>query len=177
MNRIALLAALGGWFIAASAHAQTAPSPFPPGDNRDLVATNCTQCHGAQAIVQLRMNEVGWRNQVYNMVLRGAQIGPDQLEPAVQYLATAFGPGVPFANATAVNVSLPDGDGKNLVEGGCQLCHGLDRVTATRRTEAQWTAIVNRMAFIGSPVEPSQKAAIAAYLSKNYGVPTQTAAK
>ncbi len=145
-----------------------AASVFPDGPDRELVAVNCTQCHSPQPIVQLRMNAQGWRNQVYNMILRGAQIGPGQIEPVVTYLSTVFGPGQPFPGQTLPQVTLAAGEGSNLVEGGCQLCHGLDRVTATPRSHDQWQLIVNRMAFVGAPLDEDQKKTVVAYLSAHY---------
>ena len=151
-------------------------SVFPDGPGRDLVAVTCTQCHSPQPFIQLRMNEHGWRNQVYNMILRGAQVGPDQIEPVVKYLSTAFGPGEPFPGQTPAKVTLAAGEGANLVEGGCQLCHGLDRVTATPRSHDQWQLIVNRMVFVGAPLDEAQKKTVVAYLSKHYA-PKQLTAK
>jgi mono/diheme cytochrome c family protein len=74
-----------------------------------------------------------------------------------------------------VHVTLAEGAGKNLVEGGCQLCHGLDRVTATPRSHEQWQLIVNRMVFVGSPLEQNQIGEVVSYLSTHYGAPKQTA--
>jgi mono/diheme cytochrome c family protein len=122
------------------------------------------------------MNEAGWRNQIYDMVLRGAQIGPNDIDAATKYLATSFGPGVPFPNQQPVDVKLPDGAGKELVEGGCALCHGVDRVAATNRSKDQWEKIVNRMVFYGSPISGDQVTSIVTYLDQNFGV-KQTAAK
>jgi hypothetical protein len=43
---------------------------------------------------RLPMNDVGWRRATFNMILRGAQIGPNDFEAAVNYLTANFGPGV-----------------------------------------------------------------------------------
>ena len=95
--------------------------PFPAGAGRDIIAVACTQCHRAGPIIQLRMGEAGWRRQVYNMVLRGAQVGPDEIDDVVKYLAANFGPGVPIPGVAPTPVILPDGAGANLVTDACGL--------------------------------------------------------
>jgi len=170
MRRFILAAAsiLAGITLNSSAEAQQA-NPFPPGAGRDLIAVACTQCHRAGPIIQLRMGEPGWRRQVYNMVLRGAQIGPDEIDDVVKYLATNFGPGVPVPGVTLAPVKLPDGVGAELVAGACGICHGVDRVVAVARPGQQWEAIVHRMVAIGAPVDADQARQIISYLETNYG--------
>ena len=141
---------------------------FPAGPNRDVVAVVCTQCHTAGPIVQLRMGEQGWRRQVQNMILRGAQVGPNDIDAVSSYLADTFGPGVPFPNQTTADVHLAAGSGANVVEGGCALCHGLDRVVDTRRPVAQWPSIVHRMVEIGAPLDQEQTDQVIKYLQVNY---------
>ena len=143
--------------------------PFPAGAGRDIIAVACTQCHSARPIVQLRMGEAGWRRQVYNMVLRGAQIGPDEIDDVVKYLTTNFGPGVPVPGLATAAVKLPDGAGADLVAGACGICHGVDRVVAVVRPGRQWEAIVHRMAAIGAPIDADQARQIICYLQTNYG--------
>jgi mono/diheme cytochrome c family protein len=163
----------GGGSFGANA---PAASPFPDGPGKEIVSVACTQCHGPNVFTQLRMNEVAWRNQIYDMILRGAQIGPDDIDIAAKYMAKSYGPGVPFPGQQPAQVSLPDGQGKELVQGGCALCHGLDRVTATNRSKDQWQTIVNRMIYFGAPVTQDQATTIVGYLGTNYGADTQTAA-
>jgi hypothetical protein len=108
-----ILAAASVLLLGFPSEAQQS-NPFPAGASRDLIAVACTQCHRAGPITQLRMGEAGWRRQVYNMVLRGAQIGPDEIDDVVKYLATNFGPGVPVPGVTPAPVKLPDGAGRTL---------------------------------------------------------------
>lgn len=163
----------GGGSFGASA---PAASPFPDGPGKEIVSVACTQCHGPNVFTQLRMGDKAWRAQIYDMILRGAQITPNDIDTAVKYMTASYGPGVPFPGQQPVQVTLADGAGKPLVEGGCALCHGLDRVAATKRTKEQWQGIVNRMIYFGSPVSPDQAATVVDYLATNYGA-TQTATK
>jgi cytochrome c5 len=154
-----------------------AANPFPDHPGREIVAVACTQCHGPNVFTQLRMNEKAWRAQIYDMVLRGAQIGPDDIDTAVKYMVASYGPGVPFPGQQAAPVTLADGAAKPLVEGGCALCHGLDRVVATKRSKAEWQSIVDRMVYFGSPISGDQEASVVDYLAANYGAARTAAAK
>ncbi|HLI20638.1 MAG TPA: hypothetical protein VKV32_05950 [Stellaceae bacterium] len=169
----AVAAPPGGGNFGAGA---PATSPFPDGPGKEIVSVACTQCHGPNVFTQLRMNETAWRAQIYDMILRGAQITPADIDTAAKYMAKNYGPGVPFPGQQPVKVTLASGNGENLVEGGCALCHGLDRVTDTKRSKEQWQLIVNRMVFFGAPISGDQVATVVDYLATNYG-PTQTATK
>ena len=154
-----------------------AANPFPDHPGREIVSVACTQCHGPNVFTQLRMGDNAWRAQIYDMVLRGAQIGPDEIDTAVKYMVASYGPGVPFPGQQPAQVTLADGGAKSLVEGGCALCHGLDRVVAAKRTKAEWQTIVNRMVFFGSPISGDQVTGVVDYLTTNYGAPQTASAK
>jgi mono/diheme cytochrome c family protein len=161
-----------GAFAAAlamghSVAAQQSPA-LPQGDGRDVVAHACTLCHSLNTVLQLRQGADGWRSIVDYMVLHGAQLTPQQADQAVEYLAINFGPGVNVPRPTT-QVTLPDGRGKDLVATNCVICHGLDRIAASRRTPSDWQAVLARMQFLGAPLSNGDKETIAAYLDANYG--------
>lgn len=164
---ITLLLALGASSLPL--RAQAPPNPLPPGDGADIIAVTCSQCHGLNAITQLRMDGKAWRHQIYDMIERGAQVRPDQVDTMVNYLQTHFGPGVPFPGPPPAPVALPPGNGADIVQSRCSLCHGVDRVVTVKRTPAQWTAILNRMVYYGAPVTAEQQKTVLDYLEKNYG--------
>jgi len=161
--------------VSAIAHAQApSASPFPDGGaGRDIVAVACTQCHGPNTFVNWREGADAWRHQVYDMIERGAQISPDELDPAVKYLSTAFGPGANLPQFASV--TLPDGQGKEIVDGGCALCHGLDRITVANRSPQEWQAIVAKMVFFGAPLSGDQAKAATDYLTANFSGSGKTA--
>jgi len=154
--------------LAVSAVEAQQSATLPDGPGREIVSVACTQCHSLTPIVQLRMGEQGWRQAVENMVLRGAQVGPDEIDIVSSYLADKFGPGVPFTNQNSVEVHLKNGPGANLVEGTCGLCHGLDRTIDVKRPPEQWPAIVHRMVEIGTPLDDDQINQVIGYLQANY---------
>ena len=153
---------------ASAAFAQTPNAdPFPPGDGPDTLAVASTQCHAPTPIGTMRMGEAGWRRQVEIMILRGAQIGPDDIDRTATYLATVFGPGVPLPGPVK-EVHLAAGSGAELVQTHCSLCHSLERVVIRHRPGQQWAAIVHRMMQFGAPVDGTEADQIVAYLEEHY---------
>jgi mono/diheme cytochrome c family protein len=146
--------------------AQTA-DPLPPGDGHDLVAAACSQCHALSTIAKIRDGDAGWRLYVNNMVLRGAQLTPAEIDTVVNYLASNMGPGINLPPAKAV--TLPAGDGKQLVETHCALCHDLRRIVDVHRRKSDWPGIVSNMVERGVPATASEAKAISDYLASNFG--------
>ena len=109
-----------------------APIPLPPGDGRDLVAVACSQCHYLGTIAKIRDGAAGWRIYVSNMVLRGAQLTPAEVDKVVNYLSINLGPGInlrltvplftPTASLICASVlAWPMADSTAPDLGGCQL--------------------------------------------------------
>jgi mono/diheme cytochrome c family protein len=174
----ALIVCAGALALAPSGLAQegraAGASPLPAGPGRDIVAAACSQCHGLNAFTWLRQGDQAWRHQVYDMILRGSQISPGEIDTVVTYLTTNFGPGVNVPPSAPVN--LPAGAGKEIVEGGCGICHGLDRTVGTARSPGEWQAIVAKMVFLGAPLAADQQRAAVDYLSNNFSSAARTAA-
>jgi mono/diheme cytochrome c family protein len=149
---------------------QPGNDPFlPPGEGRDRVVQVCTSCHAARIFGQLREGAPGWRIHVNDMLLHGVLVQPADVDAIVNYLSTKLGPGVPLPGAAQLAVSLPDGQGRELVEGMCQACHGLDQVATKRRSAREWDLIVTRMVRYGAPVTKEETKDITRYLSLHLG--------
>jgi mono/diheme cytochrome c family protein len=168
------LSAIAALLILAPVQAQ-APrgNPLPPGEGRDIVAVACSQCHGLNAVTQLREGANAWRLQIYDMIERGAQVSPSEIDAAVKYLVKNFGPGANVPPSPPV--TLPDGTGKEVVDGGCGICHGLDRITNAKRITADWQSVVKRMVFLGAPLSADQEKEAVGYLSAHFGLGEKTA--
>ena len=165
MHRLLLvLAAL--CLLAAPARAQNAAA-LPQGDGRDIVAVACTQCHTLAPLTAMRDGPNGWKRHVYNMVIRGAQLPPKDLDTVLNYLNTNFGPGQNLPPAKPV--SLPNGPGKQLVETRCTLCHDLERVTIVKRSKSEWDGVVPAMFERFGLAAPDEAREITAYLTAHYG--------
>lgn len=87
-----------------------------------------------------------------------------------------------FANAeqkgSAHSIQLPDvktdlkaGEGKDITERFCIICHSLDYITMQPKfTKAQWTAEVDKMIKVmGAPVPEKEAGTIKRYLAGAYG--------
>jgi mono/diheme cytochrome c family protein len=165
---LAAVATIAALATAPAAAQQQHAYQFPSGEGREIVVGACTQCHAPSVFTDLREGPNAWRQQVYDMVLRGAQVGPDNIDTVVNYLATNFGPGVNVP-PSAREVTLPDGPGKDLVEKNCGFCHGLDRIAAVKRSAVGWRDMLKRMEFYGSPVSGKDEQTITAYLEAKFG--------
>lgn len=170
----------------ASLHAQQGGSTaLPPGDGKELVAVVCTPCHALRPTLMRRDGREGWKRVVEEMVLRGAQLAPEEADLIVQYLVQNFGPrapatgtGNPAAESAAtrgasppgtVTTLLPPGPGKELVESRCTLCHDLSRVVAVKRSRPEWEQITKDMMARGAQATAEQIQAIASYLAAQFG--------
>src|SRR3954463_11313228 len=120
MKRALLLGAVVAASVAAtSVRAQNAPA-LPAGEGRDIVAVACTQCHALTPLTGMRDGPNGWKRHVYNMVIRGAQLTPRDVDTVLTYLNTNFGPGQSLPPAKPV--TLPAGAGKEQGEARCPPC-------------------------------------------------------
>jgi cytochrome c5 len=152
--------------ITSASRAQNA-NPLPAGDGRDLVSVACSQCHYLGTIAKIRDGAAGWRLYVSNMVLRGAQLTGPEIDTVVNYLALNLGPGINLPPAKPI--ALPDGQGKNLIETRCGLCHDLERVATIKRDRKAWPGIVANMVARGATATPEEAKTISDYLSANFG--------
>jgi cytochrome c5 len=152
--------------LVQSSFAQNA-SPLPAGDGRDIVAVACSQCHYLGTIAKIRDGAAGWRIYVNNMVLRGAQLTPAEIDKVVDYLSLNLGPGANLPPAKPV--TLPEGHGKDLVETRCGLCHDLERIATAKCQKGAWPVIVNTMVAWGATATPDETKTMTDYLAANFG--------
>ena len=166
MRALLIGGAFAACIAAAPARAQNAPV-LPAGEGRDIIVVACTQCHALTPLVGMRDGPNGWKRHVYNMVLRGAQLTPHDIDTVLDYLNTNFGPGQSLPPAKPVK--LADGAGKELVEQRCAICHDLERVTAAKRQKNAWPGIVANMFDRFGLSAPDEAKTITSYLANNYG--------
>ncbi len=62
---------------------------------------------------------------------------------------------------------LPEGEGKETVQRECSRCHGLEKLTAVRRSPQEWEALVSDMSARGAPLMLDEIDVIIGYLSRN----------
>jgi cytochrome c5 len=170
-----------GLFVLAVASGQlygqgargAAPTGLPAGDGKDLVAVACSQCHGLKTIMTLRYGPAGWKIFVDDMVLRGAQLGPQEADTVIQYLSQNFGPSAGPMQAgknEAQPLPLPSGPGQDLIQSHCTLCHDLSRVTQTKRSTEGWSSTVKgMMANINGLATSEEIQTMTSYLAAHFG--------
>ena len=76
--------------------------------------------------------------------------------------------------ALAQRVPLPEGQGKDIVEAACAVCHSLSYIPMNSRFMAPevWKAEVTKMrTAFGAPIDDDAANAIVAYLVSHYGAP------
>jgi cytochrome c5 len=172
MKLLSLLGAFAMLSAAQPVHAQNAAANLPAGDGRDILATTCTQCHGLNTIMVIRDGAGGWRAFIDYMIMKGAQLTEPETDTLVRYMAANFGPNSPpAAGYQPVAVNLPAGNGKDLVEARCVVCHDLTRVAGAKRGKSEWEGIVNQMVNRGAVATPEEKQTIVAYLASQFGNP------
>jgi cytochrome c5 len=169
LSRLCVLA-VSVSFVTLS-YAQSPANALPAGPGRDVVAVACTQCHGLKLIMSLRDGPVGWKHFVDDMILRGAQLTPEEADTVAQYLSKTFGPGISPMQSGLKSEPLPAGDGEKLVETHCALCHDLGRITTVMRSKEEWNITVgNMMARAGTNVaSQGEVLTMASYLAANFG--------
>lgn len=71
----------------------------------------------------------------------------------------------------SVKTELKAGEGKDVTERFCNICHSLDYITMQPKfTRAQWIAVVNKMIKImGAPIPEQDAKIIEDYLTVSYG--------
>ena len=128
---------------------------------RQVVAQICGACH--TTIVRMiqvhKQTPEQWKDTVYYMISRGAQIMPDETEAVVAYLASAGG-----TNPTARGRQTAELDGAAVLQRNCQQCHEL-AVASKKADSENWDAVIARMMTYGARLTPADRQKLIEYLS------------
>jgi len=122
----------------------------------------CVGCHqgggGIMRMLEVRTRSAEeWRETVYRMIGRGAQVFPDEIEPMTAYLVATAGRGRPQTSSPAAGADA-------ILARRCQQCHDLERAT-TKPTSEDWTTIIDRMITLGASVTPAEQQTLIEYLA------------
>ena len=63
---------------------------LPPGKGALIVQSNCSSCHALSVVTSKRASKPQWTQVVNLMITRGAQIGDDDIQTVIDYLAANF---------------------------------------------------------------------------------------
>jgi len=118
-----------------------------------------------------------WKDTVYFMISRGAQIMPDEIGPVTAFLAApagnaretsadASGRGRP--GARGAGQQTPQTDGAAILQQNCQQCHEL--ATASKKDDAEdWSAVIARMMTYGARLTATDQQTLIGYLQQRGG--------
>ncbi|MGH9160601.1 MAG: PQQ-binding-like beta-propeller repeat protein, partial [Vicinamibacteraceae bacterium] len=149
------------WVTKIDADAKAAPVTFMGRDGRQYVVVM------AGGGLQLSRSVPALGSTLIAFALPSASAPPQR---------TAVGAPPPRQSppaAASSSTSLPDGDGKALVERLCVGCHHLDVVTSARNDEQGWTRVIDDMAARGAAGTRRELDVVIAYLSEHFGKETQ----
>jgi hypothetical protein len=138
------------------------------------VGQACVQCHNLRFLTLEPRSEERWRKTVYEMIGRGAQVKPDEIEPIVSYLTASFGPSSPAsqtaaAPAAAGTGALPEGAGRAVLTSRCGQCHAVTTVTSARHTKQEWAETLQKMRVLGVNLGADEQNTLTAYLAEHFG--------
>ena len=156
---------------SAPAAAQTAP-PTEIEKGRIALTSVCQGCHGGGIMRMLESRNKSadeWRETVYRMIGRGAQVFPDEIEPMTAYLVATAGRGRSQQAAASPAAAAAGGrpqatEAAAILARRCQLCHDLQKATALPASQ-QWDAVIDRMVVLGAAVSPAEHQTLVAYLT------------
>lgn len=140
---------------------------------REVVGQVCVACHtNILRMVQVhRQSSEQWKDTVYSMIGRGAQVMPDEVEAVTAFLASNAGGNVQPANRTANagraardDQQMPEGEGKAILQRTCQQCHDLATASTKQATE-EWSAVIVKMMTYGAKLTPADQQKLIAYLN------------
>ncbi len=71
--------------------AQETPGTLPGASGKQVVVRMCTGCHDVETVIGSRRTKLGWRQNVDDMISRGAEGSEEDVDAVVAYLTTYFG--------------------------------------------------------------------------------------
>jgi cytochrome c5 len=155
-------------------------------EGKALYQAACSPCHALAPIERTRDGRQGWKDTVQKMVVIGTQLDAEEMDLVIDYLYAQFGPGrgepmrtgllppdspLPAAGAvSSEHVTLPAGDGQQLVQGLCTMCHDLGYIVATRRSRDDWQRYtVNMLRQNGISISADKQELLVSYLDRHFG--------
>jgi len=76
--------------------------------------------------------------------------------------------------AFAAAQTLPDGEGKKILESQCASCHTLDPIVSRRLSAEAWKDVVVKMKSLGAALDDKSTTLVVDYLSKHFGAASET---
>jgi len=157
------------WAVPIAVWSQSAVAGSAPVQSADLIEKGrravgqaCAPCHSnILRIVQIhRKSADEWRDTVYSMIGRGAQILPEEIEPLIAFLAASSR----RAASNAPTRQLPDAEGRSILQRQCGRCHDLESATGKPASD-DWKTVIARMMSYGAELSPADERTLIDYLN------------
>lgn len=104
--------------------------------------------------------------QVATDIPPAPSVAPTQVPPVMDTATPGIIESTPTSEPSPESV-VP-GNGKVLVEERCSICHSLDRVTSSHKSQDEWTATVRRMLDHGAILDENEQELVIQYLRVTY---------
>ena len=173
---------LSGGLAAQATASATNDQQAQIAKGSEAVGQTCAACHaGILRMAQAqKQNQEQWKDTIYSMIGRGAEILPDEIEPMAAFLAATSARSGP-ANAQGAQAGRggggggrqgaggadqqgPDADARTILQRTCQQCH--DMATATKKLPTDdWNAVVAKMMGYGAKLTPADQQKLIEYLN------------
>ena len=88
--------------------------------------------------------------------------------PALSQDAPAHTPFVVFRAPHDQDIPFPEGAGKPLVQGACQICHSFSKVKVVNFDREDWDVLVHDMVAWGAPLKKEDIPVVVDYLATNF---------
>jgi cytochrome c5 len=139
---------------------------------REVVGEACVACHtNILRMMQVHKQSADqWKDTVYSMIGRGAQIMPDEIGPVIVFLIADSGrsgetsPRTSNAGRPAGREQPPEAEGRAILQRTCQQCHDL-ATASTKPPSEDWNAVVARMTGYGARLTPADQQKLVEYLN------------
>ena len=138
---------------------------------RSVVVNVCVACHtNILRMVQVhKKSPAQWKDTVYSMIGRGAEVMPDEIDAVTSFLSTSAGnieSTTPAASRRASGTAgnqATGGEGRQLLERNCRQCHDL-ATASTKLPSEDWNAVIEKMVNYGVRLSATDKQKLIDYL-------------
>jgi quinoprotein glucose dehydrogenase len=76
--------------VQAAPNAANDAASLPDGDGKAAVLASCTKCHGTSSFTSIRMNRLGWEDEIKSMRSKGAVGTEEDFKKITDYLTRNF---------------------------------------------------------------------------------------
>ncbi len=134
---------------------------MPEGQGKQMVASICSGCHTLGNVLTQRKSSEEWEEKVNEMISRGAQMFPEEIDTIVSYLGEHYG--------GQMGSAPPQSAAAELFTDKCFQCHGEGMWSDLRQDRRGWEGTLYRMVGRGALWTEEEINTMADYLVETRG--------